>query len=139
VSRVDIDVRADASPPARHAWNVVVYLAGPWSTFHRRPMLEPHADLIRALVTDQPRITLAELQAALGERGIEVKALSTIWLMLRRLGLSHKKTRSAKLAGRPEVRGPPGKHPGCGGSGCAGSGHAGGDRDAGGVRSIARG
>jgi len=59
---------------------------------HRRPMLEPHADLIRALVTDQPRITLAELQAALGERGIEVKALSTIWLMLRRLGLSHKKT-----------------------------------------------
>src|SRR5690242_20706954 len=50
-----------------------------------------------------------------------------------------KKTRSAKLAGRPEVRGPPGKHPGCGGSGCAGSGHAGGDRDAGGVRSIARG
>jgi putative transposase len=60
---------------------------------HRRPMLEPHADLIRALVAGRPRITLAELQVALRERGIQVKALSTIALMLRRLGLSHKKTR----------------------------------------------
>ena len=59
---------------------------------HRRPMLEPHADLIRALVAGRPRITLAEFQVALRERGIQVKALSTIWLMLRRLGLSHKKT-----------------------------------------------
>lgn len=59
---------------------------------HRRPMLEPHADLVRALVADHPRITLAELQAALAERGIEVKALSTISLMLRRLELTHKKT-----------------------------------------------
>ena len=55
-------------------------------------MLEPHADLIRALLAGKPRITLAELQAALGERGIKVKALSTISLMLRRLGLTHKKT-----------------------------------------------
>jgi transposase len=60
---------------------------------HRRPMLEPPADLIRALVAGRPRITLAELQVALRERGIQVKALSTIALMLRRLGLSHKKTR----------------------------------------------
>jgi transposase len=59
---------------------------------HRRPMLEPHADLIRALVAGKSRLTLAELQAALAERGIEVKALSTISLMLRRLGLTHKKT-----------------------------------------------
>ena len=55
-------------------------------------MLEPHADLMRALVAGRPRITLAELQVALRERGIQVKALSTIALMLRRLGLSHKKT-----------------------------------------------
>ena len=41
---------------------------------HRRPMLEPHADLIRTLVARQPRITLAEIQAALAERGIAVKA-----------------------------------------------------------------
>ncbi len=73
---------------------------------HRRPMLEPHADLIRALVTDQPRITLAEIQAALAERGIEVKALSTISLMLHRLGLSHKKTAESRRAGQAR-RGPP--------------------------------
>src|SRR4051794_3469579 len=36
---------------------------------HRRPMLEPHADLIRALVAGRPRITLAELQLALRKRG----------------------------------------------------------------------
>ena len=59
---------------------------------HRRPLLEPDADLIRTLVPRQPRITLAEMQTALAEHGIEVKALSTISLMLGRLGLSHKKT-----------------------------------------------
>ena len=60
---------------------------------HRRPLLEPHADLIRSLVEARPRITLAELRAALGEHGIRVTALSTLWLMVRRLGRSHKKTR----------------------------------------------
>jgi transposase len=60
---------------------------------HRRPMLEPHADLIRDFVARQPRITLAEIQAELAEHGIEVKALSTIADMLDRLSLSHKKTR----------------------------------------------
>src|SRR3954454_20039175 len=50
-----------------------------------------------------------------------------------------KKTRSAKLAGTLAVPRRPGRHPGCGGSGCAGSGPAAGRRDAGGVRSIARG
>ena len=60
---------------------------------HRRPILEPHADLIRDLVARQSRITLAEIQAALTERSIKVKALSTIADILDRLGLSHKKTR----------------------------------------------
>ena len=60
---------------------------------HRRPVLEPHADLIRFLVEARPRITLAELRAALAGHGVRVTALSTLWLMLRRLGLSHKKTR----------------------------------------------
>ena len=60
---------------------------------HRRPVLEPHADLIRSLVAARPRITLAELRAALAEQGVRVTALSTLWLMLRRLGLSHKETR----------------------------------------------
>src|SRR5215208_2632338 len=48
---------------------------------HRRPMLEPYADLISTLVAGRPRITLAEPQAVLAERGIPVKALSTISLM----------------------------------------------------------
>ena len=60
---------------------------------HRRPVLEPHADLIRSLVGARPRITLAELRSALAEHDVRVAALSTLWLMLRRLGLSHKKTR----------------------------------------------
>src|SRR3954469_7983312 len=50
-----------------------------------------------------------------------------------------KKTRSAKLTGTLAVPRRPGRHPGCGGSGCAVFGHAAGSRDAGGVRSIARG
>ena len=59
----------------------------------RRPVLEPHGDLLRALVDAKPSITLVELQEALTERGIQVAALSTIRLMIRRLGLSHKKRR----------------------------------------------
>jgi transposase len=73
----------------------------------------------------------------LAQRMVELAYVDTLSYETVRQTL--KKTRSAKLAGRPEVRGPPGKHPGCGGSGCAGSGPAGGDRDAGGVRSIAPG
>jgi transposase len=60
---------------------------------HRRPTLEAHAGLLRSLVHRRPHITLAEIQAALLQRGIVVRALSTISRMLHRLGLSHKKTR----------------------------------------------
>jgi transposase len=58
---------------------------------HRRPVLEAHRELLRSLVEVKSGITLAELQAELRSRGIAVKALSTIHLALRRLGLSHKK------------------------------------------------
>src|SRR5215203_1392186 len=105
----------------------------------RRPILEPHADTLRAIATSKPGITLKEMREALQARGIVVKALSTIADMLHRLGLSHKKTRSAKLTGTLAVPRRPGRHPGCAGSGCAGSGHAAGGQDAGGVRSIAPG
>ncbi len=57
----------------------------------RRPILEPYADTLRALATSEPGITLKQMRDALHARGIEVKALSTIADMLRRLGLSHKK------------------------------------------------
>ena len=60
---------------------------------YRRPVLEAHADNLRAIVSSHPGITLREIKAALSGRGIEVKALSTIAEMLYRLGLSHKKRR----------------------------------------------
>src|SRR5215207_3536253 len=63
----------------------------------RRPLLERHADDLPAIVSRQTGITLREIKAALAARGIAVKALSTIADMLHRLGLSHKKTRMAKL------------------------------------------
>jgi len=63
---------------------------------HRRPILEPHADTLRAIATSKPGITLTEMRGALHARGIAVKALSTIADMLHRLGLSHKKTTAAK-------------------------------------------
>jgi transposase len=58
---------------------------------HRRPLLEPHADVLREIVAAKAGITLREVRAALAARGIAVKALSTIAAMLHRLGLSHKK------------------------------------------------
>jgi transposase len=60
---------------------------------HRRPVLEPHADLLRALVATKPDITLAEIRVELHRRGVAVSALSTIHHMLRRLDLRHKKSR----------------------------------------------
>jgi transposase len=60
---------------------------------HRRPLLEPYADELRAIVASKAGITLREIQAALAARGIRVKALSTVADMLHRLGLSHKKSR----------------------------------------------
>ncbi len=57
----------------------------------RRPLLEPYADALREMVGSKKGITLREIQARLAERGVEVKALSTIADMLHRLGLSHKK------------------------------------------------
>ena len=68
---------------------------------HRRPVLEPHQELLRSLVDAKSGITLAEIQAELRARGIEVQALSTIHLMLRRLDLTHNKRRS----GRPSRTG----------------------------------
>jgi putative transposase len=58
---------------------------------HRRPMLEPHQDLLRSLVDAKSGITLAEVQTELRARGIVVQALSTIHLMLKRMDLTHKK------------------------------------------------
>jgi len=60
---------------------------------YRRPLLEPHANALRQMTSAKAGITLREIKAALAERGVEVKALSTIADMLHRLGLSHKRSR----------------------------------------------
>ena len=60
---------------------------------YRRPLLDGHEELLRELTIGKPGITLVEIKAALAERGIEAGHISTIWTMLRRLGLSHKKSR----------------------------------------------
>ncbi len=73
---------------------------------HRRPVLEPHQDLLRSLVDAKSGITLAEIQAELRARGIEVQALSTIHLMLKRMDLTHKKDTPGGRAG------PAGRSPG---------------------------
>src|SRR3954471_10253256 len=69
---------------------------------YRRPLLEKHADELRALVSSKAGITLKEMRDALHARGLVVKALSTIADMLHRLGLSHKK----RACERPSRIGP---------------------------------
>ena len=60
---------------------------------YRRLLLAGHADLLRMLITTRKGITLAEIRQVLVERGIEPGSLTTIWSTLRRLGLSHEKSR----------------------------------------------
>jgi transposase len=60
---------------------------------HRRPLLEPYAEVLEEMVLETKSITLREIRAKLAERGVAVKALSTIADMLHRLDLSHKKSR----------------------------------------------
>jgi len=58
---------------------------------HRRPVLLPHQELLRALVTERPDITLAEIRDELRQqRGVSV-CLATIHVSLRRLGLRFKR------------------------------------------------
>ena len=71
----------------------------------RRPLLEKHADDLRAIVSSKAGITLKEMRDALHARGIVVKALSTIADMLHRLDLSHKKEPESGRAGSAR-RGP---------------------------------
>ena len=59
---------------------------------HRGPLLEPHANALREMVGNGKGTTLREAQSKLAERGIEMKALSTIADMLHRLGWSHKRS-----------------------------------------------
>ncbi len=56
--------------------------------------LTPHADWLRQQVEAKPEVTLGEIAARLeAERGLRVNP-SSIWRLLRRLGLRHKKKTS---------------------------------------------
>ena len=66
----------------------------------RTPILAAHGAAIAAQVARDPSITLADLQAWLGrERGIAV-GTTTVWLAVRRLGLTLKKSRSTPASKR---------------------------------------
>lgn len=60
---------------------------------YRKPLLSAHVATIRELVAAHGSITLAELRAAIMERGGPAVSLWAVWSMLQRLGLRHKKSR----------------------------------------------
>jgi transposase len=60
---------------------------------YRKPLLAGQEALLRELTSARKGITLAEIKDALIERGLAPVSLTTIWSTLRRLGLSHKKSR----------------------------------------------
>ncbi|MBC4019075.1 transposase [Siccirubricoccus deserti] len=106
---------------------------------YRKPLLAGHEALLRDLTAAKPGITLAEIQAELTGRGIEAGSLATIWTTLRRLGLRHKKTRLAKLAGMLGARVRRDILLDRGESGCAGFGRDASAQGAGGGRAIVLG
>ena len=57
-----------------------------------KPTLAPHADRLRELVRDDPDLTAEEYRDRLGVGTAPV----TVWRMLRRLGLTHKKSPSGR-------------------------------------------
>jgi transposase len=62
-----------------------------------KPTLAPHADQLREVVRAAPDLSAEEYRDRLGVDAAPV----TVWRMLRRLGLTHKKSRS----GRPSRTG----------------------------------
>jgi transposase len=62
---------------------------------NRRPLLAPHAALLRQLFEAKPDLTLDELLAELAGHGVSVSR-ATVHRMVRRLGLTLKKSRSGR-------------------------------------------
>jgi transposase len=57
---------------------------------HRRPVLEAHAEWILRLVEAKPDLTLEEIRAELGKRGV-IASIGTIWNFFDRRKISFKK------------------------------------------------
>ena len=78
----------------------------------RRPDLEPHYDLIRALVADKPEMTIEELRLRLAEAGVSTSR-SPLGRCLLRLHLTRKKrlvtprSKAAKTSLPPVMPGAP--------------------------------
>ena len=68
----------------------------------RRPILEPHADFIRARLAEAPELALRSLQAELAENGVKV-SYGALWAFVHAQGLSFKTTAFACEQERPDV------------------------------------
>jgi transposase len=66
---------------------------------YRKPLLAGQEGFLRELTARRKGITLAEIRAALIERGVAPVSLMTIWSMLKRLGQTHKKVAEGGRAG----------------------------------------
>ena len=66
----------------------------------RLPVLAAHGPAIAAQVARHPSITLADLRAWLGREHAIAVGMTTVWIAVRRLGLTLKKNRSAPASRR---------------------------------------
>ena len=70
---------------------------------HRKPVLLPEREWLRARVAVEPDLTLRGLLAELHERGVRA-SYGALWLFLEREGLSFKKKPVRRRAGPPVDR-----------------------------------
>ena len=70
---------------------------GPLGGDRRSGRIESHAGVILGLLDRQPDITLAEIEAALAERGVSVSSTS-IWRFFDRRGITLKKSRRTRTS-----------------------------------------
>ena len=72
--------------------------ARPQGGDRRSGRIEAQAGYLLGQVEQRPDVTLAELQALLGERGVAV-GIGTLWRFFERRGISFKKNRARRRAG----------------------------------------
>ena len=72
--------------------------AKPQGGDRRSQRIEGHADFLLDQIDRAPDVTLEELQAMLGERGLAV-GIGTLWRFFDRHGISVKKNRARRRAG----------------------------------------
>ncbi|WP_232480924.1 IS630 family transposase [Roseomonas sp. KE2513] len=70
---------------------------------YRKPLLAGHEEFLQELTASRKGITLAEIRAALIERGVAPVSLMTIWSMLSGSSTRIKKTLRASEQDRPDV------------------------------------